>query len=95
MKKFFLLVFFFTIIGPGLPASGWADDSSQLNAASVKAIKSDEAAKLLADHPDEYILVDIRTPGEFAEGHIAGAKISIFLAPILKEKWPGSPRINR
>ena len=39
----------------------------------VKNVSPDEAEKLLKDNP-KIIVLDVRTPEEFAAGHIAGAK---------------------
>lgn len=39
----------------------------------VKNVSPDDAAKLLKDHP-KIVVLDVRTPEEFAAGHIAGAK---------------------
>ena len=39
----------------------------------VKNVAPDDAAKLLKDHP-KIVVLDVRTPEEFAAGHIAGAK---------------------
>ena len=37
-------------------------------------ISVQEAAALLADPPDGLIILDVRTPQEFREGHLAGAR---------------------
>ncbi|MEA3209821.1 MAG: hypothetical protein QOE70_2878 [Chthoniobacter sp.] len=42
-------------------------------AGTVKNVTPDEAEKLLKEHPKTVVL-DVRTPEEFAAGHIAGAK---------------------
>lgn len=47
-------------------------------AAVSKDVTADEAAALLKKRPDA-LVVDVRTPDEFAEGHIAGAKNVDFL----------------
>lgn len=39
----------------------------------VKEVSPDEAEKLLKGNP-QIIVLDVRTPGEFAAGHIAGAR---------------------
>ena len=41
--------------------------------ATVKNVTPEEAAKLLQEKKD-IVVLDIRTPDEFREGHIAGAK---------------------
>ncbi len=55
---------------PEPPAS--AKDSA------MKEVTPDEAAKLMKAEPGVLVL-DVRTPDEFAEGHIAGAKNLDFL----------------
>lgn len=42
-------------------------------AGAVKNVSPDDAAKLLKDNP-KIVVLDVRTPEEFAAGHIAGAK---------------------
>ena len=39
----------------------------------VKNVSPEDAANLLKDHP-KIVVLDVRTPEEFAAGHIAGAK---------------------
>ena len=41
--------------------------------ATVENVSPDQAEKLMAGSP-RLIVIDVRTPDEFAEGHIAGAK---------------------
>lgn len=41
--------------------------------ATVKNVSPDDAVKLLKDNP-KIVVLDVRTPEEFAAGHIAGAK---------------------
>ncbi len=51
----------------------------------AKNVSPDEAEKLLKDHPKTVVL-DVRTPEEFAKGHIAGAKNVDFKAADFAEK---------
>lgn len=58
-------------------------------------ISADEASKLIASDTKPVIL-DVRTPDEFAEGHIAGAKLipwtdGGFEARVRKELDPAKP----
>ena len=46
--------------------------------ATVREVTPDEAEKLLKDNP-KVIVLDVRTPEEFAKGHIPGAKNVDFL----------------
>ncbi|WP_395747291.1 rhodanese-like domain-containing protein [Prosthecobacter sp.] len=61
MKHLFLLTTLLLI----LPAMSFASDP-------VKHVKADEAAKILAD--GKTAVIDVRTPDEFKDGHIKGAK---------------------
>lgn len=45
---------------------------SGCNSASYTQISQDEAVKMMKEQTD-YLIVDVRRPDEFAEGHIAGA----------------------
>lgn len=49
------------------------------------------AQVMLAQNPDARI-IDIRTPAEFAEGHLEGAEIIDFYAPGYREKWAALDR---
>ena len=51
----------------------------------AKNVSPDEAEKLLKDHP-KIVVFDVRTPEEFAKGHIAGAKNVDFKAADFAEK---------
>jgi len=54
----FLLVFLFTAVACGAPAAG------------VRDISADD---LLAGPPEGAVILDVRTPQEFAAGHVPGA----------------------
>jgi len=49
-------------------------------------ITADEAAALLDDAPDGLVVLDVRTPEEFAEGHLAGAVLVDFYDPDFTEQ---------
>lgn len=76
------------VAGALLAACGGDDDSAVDTAAAVEAdssatavevpagltlVSPEEASAVLADGPDDLVLVDVRTPEEFVEGHIDGA----------------------
>ena len=67
------------VYGPSLPGTGdTAGDAIVEDEAPEAAVyqKIDpEEAKRIMDSGDPYILLDVRTPEEFAEEHIAGATL--------------------
>ncbi len=48
------------------------DTSAMLRAVEIRDIEAAEAARLIAKD-DAVVILDIRTPGEFSQGHIKGA----------------------
>ena len=82
MKKFLLGIFL-------------AFTSAMLSAANPESLNVPDFAKLIAS--DSVLLVDVRTPKEFAQGHIEGAInvvwTSHFLDTLAKAKLPRSKRI--
>jgi len=71
---------------PAQPASKTAA------AAAVRPMSQEALLQHLAQHPEHLFLLDVRTPQEFAEGHIAGAvnvpydQIAARLAEVPKDK---------
>ena len=56
------------------------DQKAPAKAAGVKDVTPDEAEKIIAARKD-VVVVDVRTAGEFNDGHIAGAKNVSFIDP--------------
>lgn len=53
--------------------------------AGIRVVDPVAAAELLEEEP-ERIVVDVRTPGEFAQGHLEGARLVDYNAPDFKER---------
>jgi phage shock protein E len=50
-----------------------SNSSSDAEAAGIRLVSATEGAALQADPPDDLVILDVRTPEEFAEGHLDGA----------------------
>jgi phage shock protein E len=50
-----------------------SDSSSDADAAGIRLVSATEGAALQANSPDDLVILDVRTPEEFAEGHLDGA----------------------
>lgn len=67
------------------PAGGDEAVAAAVDAAGVRVVSVDEAATLLAAEPSPTVL-DVRTPGEYAEGHLADAVLVDYQAPDFDEQ---------
>jgi len=77
-----LSIGFLALLAVGLSMSGTAHGDGQTNATTavtvVTNVTPEVAAKLVAER--KVVVLDVRTPAEFAEGHIAGATNINFMA---------------
>ena len=75
---------------PATPSSAKAPAAAP--AAVVQPMSQDALLQHLAQHPEHLFLLDVRTPQEYAEGHIAGAvnvpydQLATRLAEVPKDK---------
>ena len=56
-----------------LLAVACGDSSDDASLPGIRVVDPDTGAATIADPPDDLVILDVRTPEEFAEGHIDGA----------------------
>jgi rhodanese-related sulfurtransferase len=55
-----------------------ADEDASSETPGVRVVSVQEAADIQTDPPDRLVILDVRTPDEFAEGHLEGATMIDF-----------------
>lgn len=58
-----------------IPAAGFCGETNP------RDIEAKQAAELIKEKKQDLVVVDVRTPGEFAQGHIAGSQNINFFGP--------------
>jgi len=67
-EQFELLV---ASVVPGEAAAGPSQPAT--SSAGIRTVSADEAADIYSNPPDDMVVLDVRTPAEFEEGHLEGA----------------------
>jgi rhodanese-related sulfurtransferase len=65
-----------------LAACGGSDTATE---ARIETVGAERAAEVMAEAPDGLVILDIRTPEEFAAGHIDGAVNIDYYAPDFRD----------
>ena len=69
MNKILPVIFGIFLCLALIPSAGSCKDNPK-----AKEVTAEAADKLIREKPANLVILDVRTPGEFREGHIAGAK---------------------
>lgn len=73
-------------------ACGSEDSAVATHNSGVRVVTPQEGADLLADQATNRIVLDVRTPEEFADGHVEGAVMIDFYEPDFAEQIAGLDR---
>ena len=68
----------------GAPDDG--ADGADATARGIRVVPVDEAVALHENPTDGMVVLDVRTPAEFADGHLEGAVLVDFMAPDFRER---------
>jgi rhodanese-related sulfurtransferase len=60
--------------------------SSSEQATGIRVVSPTDASSLQSDPPDGLVVLDVRTPEEFADGHIEGATMIDFYSPNFRDQ---------
>lgn len=72
--------------GGGGDAGPSAQPVSADDAPGVRVVSADEGASILSDPPEGLVVLDVRTPVEFAEAHLEGATLIDIYEPDFTER---------
>lgn len=61
-----------------VPAEIGTEDASNDAAAIIQLVTADQGADIQANPPEDLVILDVRTPEEFAERHLEGAEMIDF-----------------
>ncbi len=71
---------------PAATNSVAVEASTASGISGISTISADAAAAITADPPDGLVVLDVRTPEEYAEGHLDGAVLVDFYEPDFAEQ---------
>lgn len=93
MSKNVLSIMGSLIVAIALIAGAWFFATKGGGSGAVLATVSPaEFAKLYSEKKNEAVLLDVRTPGEFAQGHYVGAQNLDFYSPNFKSELSKLPK---